>query len=100
MRLYETRPASVPKGKQGTQSPGVQRQYTGSAGKIANCQIGVSLCIATATEQVPIDFELYLPKAWTDDVARRERAPDFVPQTLRSVRRGLFSRGLSSKASV
>jgi SRSO17 transposase len=60
--------------KQGTQSPGVQRQYTGSAGKIANCQIGVSLCIATATEQVPIDFELYLPKAWTDDVARRERA--------------------------
>src|SRR5690606_10416994 len=48
--------------KQGTHSVGVQRQYTGSAGKITNCQIGVSLCAATATEQLPLDFELYLPK--------------------------------------
>jgi len=60
--------------KQGTHSPGVQRQYTGSAGKIANCQIGVSLCIATATQQVPIDMELYLPKSWTEDRKRRARA--------------------------
>jgi SRSO17 transposase len=66
--------------KQGTHSPGVQRQYTGSAGKIANCQIGVSLSIATSTEQVPIDFELYLPKSWTEDRSRCERAriPDSV----------------------
>jgi SRSO17 transposase len=66
--------------KQGKHSPGVQRQYTGSAGKIANCQIGVSLSIATATEQVPIDFELYLPKSWAEDFERRERAriPDSV----------------------
>jgi SRSO17 transposase len=66
--------------KQGKHSPGVQRQYTGSAGKIANCQIGVSLCIATATEQVPIDMELYLPKSWTEDRERCERAriPDSV----------------------
>lgn len=60
--------------KQGTHSVGVQRQYTGSAGKIANCQLGVSLCIATPTEHVPIDFELYLPKSWTDDAARRREA--------------------------
>ena len=40
--------------KQGTHSVGVQRQYTGSAGKIANCQVGVSLSIATRTEHVPI----------------------------------------------
>lgn len=60
--------------KQGSHSPGVQRQYTGSAGKIANCQLGVSLCIATRTEQVPIDFELYLPKSWTEDAERREKA--------------------------
>ena len=60
--------------KQGIHSPGVQRQYTGSAGKIANCQIGVSLTVATATEQVPIDFELYLPQSWTDDPKRRKRA--------------------------
>jgi len=60
--------------KQGIHSPGVHRQYTGSAGKVANCQIGVSLSLATATEQVPVDFELYLPKSWTEDTLRRERA--------------------------
>jgi len=60
--------------KQGTHSVGVQRQYTGSAGKIANCQIGVSLCVATSREQLPIDFELYLPKSWAEDPARRLEA--------------------------
>jgi SRSO17 transposase len=60
--------------KQGTHSVGVQRQYTGSAGKIANCQIGVSLTVATQSEQLPIDFELYLPKSWTESRARREEA--------------------------
>ncbi len=57
--------------KQGKHSVGVQRQYTGSAGKITNCQVGVSLSISTPTEHVPVDFELYLPKSWTDDPARR-----------------------------
>lgn len=60
--------------KQGSHSVGVQRQYTGSAGKITNCQIGVSLTVATRTEQVPIDFELYLPEAWTEDRKRRREA--------------------------
>lgn len=60
--------------KQGTHSVGVQRQYTGSAGKIANCQLGVSLVIATPTEHVPIDFELYLPESWVSDPARRKKA--------------------------
>ncbi len=60
--------------KQGRDSPGVQRQYTGSAGKIANCQIGVSLTVATRAEQVPIDFELYLPEVWIDDPVRRKKA--------------------------
>jgi len=64
--------------KQGSHSAGVQRQYTGSAGKVANCQIGVSLCIATAHEHVPIDFELYLPESWTENPKRRTaaRIPD------------------------
>lgn len=57
--------------KQGTHSVGVQRQYTGSAGKIANCQLGVSLSIATRSAHVPIDFELYLPESWTSDPTRR-----------------------------
>lgn len=58
--------------KQGKHSVGVQRQYTGSAGKIANCQLGVSLSVATRSAHVPIDFELYLPESWTDDAARRK----------------------------
>jgi SRSO17 transposase len=60
--------------KQGSHSVGVQRQYTGSAGKVTNCQVGVSLTVATRTEQVPIDFALYLPEAWTEDRARRDEA--------------------------
>ena len=66
--------------KQGSESVGVQRQYTGSAGKITNCQVGVSLAIATGTEHLPLDFELYLPKKWAEDDARRQQAriPDEV----------------------
>jgi SRSO17 transposase len=60
--------------KQGTHSVGVQRQYTGSAGKITNCQVGVSLTVATGSEQIPIDFELYLPTCWTEDPRRRREA--------------------------
>jgi SRSO17 transposase len=60
--------------KQGRHSVGVQRQYTGSAGKVTNCQLGVSLSLGTRTQQVPIDFELYLPKIWTEDRMRREEA--------------------------
>lgn len=60
--------------KQGRHSVGVQRQYTGSAGKTANCQVGVSLTICTLTEQLPIDFELYLPRCWIDDPERRAEA--------------------------
>jgi hypothetical protein len=60
--------------KQGSESVGVQRQYTGSAGRITNCQIGVSLAIATGTEHVALDFELYLPKNSAEDDERREQA--------------------------
>jgi SRSO17 transposase len=60
--------------KPGNDSPGVQRQYTGSAGRICNCQVGVSLSITTTTENVPTAFELYLPECWIDDPVRRKRA--------------------------
>jgi len=60
--------------KQGKHSPGVQRQYTGSAGKTANCQVGVSLVLANDHAQVPVDFSLYLPKSWAENRARCERA--------------------------
>jgi len=67
--------------KQGSHSVGVKRQYTGSAGKITNCQIGVSLSISTRTEHVPIDFELYLPKDWAEDPERRKEAR--IPEEVR-----------------
>jgi SRSO17 transposase len=66
--------------KQGDDSVGVQRQYTGSAGKITNCQIGVSLAVASSTAHLPLDFELYLPECWANDAERRAqvRIPDHV----------------------
>ena len=66
--------------KKGKHSVGVQRQYTGTAGKITNCQIGVSLTLATPQDHLPIDFELYLPEAWAHDDDRRAEAriPDDV----------------------
>jgi SRSO17 transposase len=60
--------------KQGDQSPGVQRQYTGSAGKITNCQIAVSLVVATRTQHLPVDMDLFLPKSWTEDPVRMNKA--------------------------
>jgi SRSO17 transposase len=66
--------------KKGNHSVGVQRQYTGTAGKITNCQIGVSLTLATPQDHVAVDFELYLPECWANDPARRKEAriPDHV----------------------
>jgi SRSO17 transposase len=66
--------------KQGKHSVGVQRQYTGSAGKVTNCQVGVSLSVATNHDQVPVDFELYLPETWTSDATLRSRAR--IPEAL------------------
>jgi SRSO17 transposase len=60
--------------KQGKHSVGVQHQYTGSAGKVTNCQVGVSLVVATAHDHLPIDFELYLPASWANDPVRRLEA--------------------------
>jgi SRSO17 transposase len=57
--------------KQGKASCGVARQYTGSAGKITNCQIGVFLAYVSRHGHAFIDRALYLPKAWTDDPAGR-----------------------------
>src|ERR1700735_2167552 len=56
--------------KQGKASCGVARQYTGSAGKITNCQIGVFATYVSRHGHAFIDRALYLPKGWTDDPAR------------------------------
>jgi SRSO17 transposase len=56
--------------KKGTTSVGVQRQYSGTAGKVENCQVGVFLVYASATGRAFIDRELYLPRCWIEDPAR------------------------------
>jgi SRSO17 transposase len=60
--------------KKGTRSAGVQRQYSGTAGRIENCQVGVFLALASPRGRALVDRELYLPKGWCDDAARRAAA--------------------------
>jgi SRSO17 transposase len=60
--------------KKGTCSAGVQRQYSGTAGRIENCQLGVFLTYASPRGRALIDRELYLPKSWTDDRQRCTQA--------------------------
>ena len=60
--------------KKGTKSVGVARQYSGTAGRIENCQIGVFLAYASARGHAFLDRALYLPKSWTEDAARRKAA--------------------------
>src|SRR5918997_6143696 len=60
--------------KKGTHSAGVARQYSGTAGRVENCQIGVFLAYATARGQTLLDRELYLPAEWTTDRSRCEAA--------------------------
>ena len=60
--------------KKGTKSVGVQRQYSGTAGRIENCQLGVFLSYASPRGQSLLDRELYLPKSWTADPARCREA--------------------------
>ena len=67
--------------KQGKKSCGVQRQYTGTAGKICNCQIGVFLTYASSKGHSAIDRRLYIPKEWLEDEKRRTEAG--VPEELK-----------------
>ncbi|WP_439945762.1 IS701 family transposase [Streptomyces sp. BBFR109] len=60
--------------KKGTRSAGVQRQYSGTAGRTENCQVGVFLAYATDRGRTLIDRRLYLPASWTDDRDRCRRA--------------------------
>jgi SRSO17 transposase len=60
--------------KKGNKSAGVARQYSGTAGRVENCQVGVFLGYAAAAGRTFIDRELYLPKAWTEDRVRCREA--------------------------
>ena len=86
--------------KQGKASCGVARQYTGSAGKITNCQIGVFASYVSRHGYAFIDRELYLPKEWTDDADRLKAAhvPDEVGfATKPQIARQMIARALAAK---
>ncbi|WP_397469270.1 IS701 family transposase [Pseudonocardia charpentierae] len=73
--------------KKGLRSAGVQRQYSGTAGRIENCQLGVFLAYATSKGRTLIDRELYLPKTWVADRDRCRAAaiPDEVEFATKAV---------------
>lgn len=86
--------------KQGKASCGVARQYTGSAGKITNCQIGVFASYVSRHGHAFIDRTLYLPKAWTDDPERMAAAhvPDAVGfATKPQIARAMIARAIAAK---
>ena len=66
--------------KQGRHSVGVERQYSGTLGKTANCQVAVSLHQAGSEESTILGWRLYLPESWTGDAARRAEAG--LPETV------------------
>jgi SRSO17 transposase len=66
--------------KCGRHSPGVKRQYSGTLGKIGNCQIGVSLHAVGARGTLPLGWALYLPEEWCADAERRRRAK--IPESV------------------
>jgi SRSO17 transposase len=82
--------------KQGKASCGVGRQYTGSAGKITNCQIGVFAAYVSDKGHAFIDRRLYLPKDWTDDPARLAAA--HVPAAVRFATKPRLAVGMIERA--
>lgn len=72
--------------KKGEHSVGVARQYCGQLGKQDNCQVAVSISLATETASLPVAYRLYLPKQWAGDRARRRQAG--VPPEVRFATKG------------
>ena len=79
--------------KDGKHSPGVKRQYSGTLGKIGNCQITVSVHAVGGRGTVPLGWRLYLPEDWCDDQERRRKAkiPESVCFQDQAAARGLGS---------
>ncbi len=86
----------------GVRSAAVARQYTGTTGKIDNCQTGVFCAYATPGGRALVDRELYLPKAWTDDRKRARAAgiDDAVGfATKPELARGMLTRALENSVA-
>jgi SRSO17 transposase len=82
--------------KKGSKSAGVQRQYSGTAGRIENCQIGVFLAYASSKGRTFIDRELYLPKEWAKDADRRLEAD--IPKEVKFATKGELARRMLERA--
>jgi SRSO17 transposase len=82
--------------KKGSTSVGVQRQYSGTAGKVDNCQLGVFLAYVGPKGRAFIDRELYLPRSWTDDSARCRAAR--VPEQVGFQTKPLLARVMLERA--
>ncbi|MDQ0364689.1 SRSO17 transposase [Catenuloplanes indicus] len=82
--------------KKGTHTVGVQRQYSGTAGKIENCQLAVHLSYASPFGHTLVDVALYLPRSWTEDPARRLEAG--VPDTVGFATKPQLARRLVASA--
>ena len=82
--------------KKGEKSVGVQRQYSGTAGRIENSQVGVFLAYASAKGRTPLDRELYLPQVWADDRERRREAG--VPESVGFRTKGQLARQMLQRA--
>lgn len=86
--------------KKGTKSVGVQRQYSGTAGRVENCQVGVFLAYAGPAGRAFLDRELYLPKEWAADDARRREAgvpADVVFATKPQLARRMLERAFAAE---
>src|SRR5688500_3373989 len=84
--------------QKGTKAVGVKRQYSGTAGRIENCQIGVLLVYASPSGRAFLDRELYLPQEWGDDPDRRQEAgvpPDVAFQTKPELAQQMLDRALA-----
>ncbi|MGH2520609.1 MAG: IS701 family transposase, partial [Chloroflexota bacterium] len=83
--------------KKGRHSVGVTRQYSGTLGKVGNCQIAVSLHYATDVAAVPLDFQVYLPREWLSPERRREGGvpADVAFQTKGAIALDLVDRALA-----
>jgi SRSO17 transposase len=82
--------------KKGTKSCGVARQYSGTAGRIENCQIGVFLGYATRQGRAFLDRALYLPREWAADTNRRKRAG--VPKAVMFATKIVLARRMIERA--
>ena len=82
--------------KQGSKSVGVQRQYSGTAGKVENCQIGVSPAYGSRRGRTFLDRELYLPQVWAEDGERRREAG--VPEGVSFHTKGQLARVMIARA--